>query len=124
MSEDQLALIEAASGESKRADESVTAYVERIAAQFQVDEALAAETAAVLTGEQAAHGDVVDSFCEEIERTTAEPTLADRVEASEDMTAAIQQSTGLVLQYRRILLLVSLVVILVMAILFVTTYLV
>ena len=37
------------------------------------------------------------------------PTLSDRVEASEDFRTALEQSTGIVVQYRRIFLLLAIV---------------
>ena len=40
--------------------------------------------------------------------TTEEPTLADRVEASEDFGAALEQSKELLMEHRRILLLLVL----------------
>ena len=39
------------------------------------------------------------------DRETGDPTLADRIEASEDFRASIEQSVALVRQHRRILLL-------------------
>ena len=58
-----------------------------------------------------------DSSADPDQTEADEPTLADRVEASEDFGAAIEQSTALLVQYRRILLiliLVSLVIVIVM----------
>lgn len=52
-----------------------------------------------------------------------EPSIADRVEASDDFRAALEQSSGLVVQYRRIFFVLVLVSILVAAGIFVSRYL-
>ena len=52
-----------------------------------------------------------------------DPTLADRIEASEDFRASIEQSVGLVRQHRRILLLLMIASIVIVGLVFVYPYL-
>ena len=52
-----------------------------------------------------------------------EPSIADRIEASDDFRAALEQSSGLVVQYRRVFFVLVLLSILVAAAIFVSQYL-
>ena len=108
MSATQLDRIESVSGEPKRADESIAAYIDRLASRYEIDRALADQTIEALNQDDPSTTDAVGTFCDRIEEPN--PTLADRVEASEDFGAALEQSTAILVQYRRIVLLVSLLV--------------
>ena len=126
MDRDRLERIEAMSQQPMRPDEAVGAYIDRVARMFDIDRALAEETIAVLVEREDASVGAFETFCEHVEARTGsgndpgagadetataaetepdEPTLADRVEASEDFGAALEQSTALLVQYRRIFLL-------------------
>lgn len=123
MDTQSLERIERISQEPIREDEAVDAYINRLADQRGIDPGLASRTVTSLHQEDE-DNNALETFCEALDASgDSEPTLADRVEASDDLGAALQQSTQIVLDYRRVFFILAFVTILIAAMLLVYPYL-
>ena len=101
--------VEAASQEQMWPDESPREYIYRVALLYSID--------SDLTLTVAGDGTNLDEFCNRLEhaRRSAEDStdaaplnMAERVEQSDDFQAALQQSTGLVVDHRAKVIMFSL----------------
>ncbi len=140
MGQDPIDRIETASKETRRTDETPGEFVRRVGEKYGIDSGLTEEVITYVNAEGAKNAAdrsaALEPFCDRLTTANAEtadefeqprsgeetsesasesPSLADRIEESDDFRSAIEQSTDLVVGYRKIVIALGLLLAIVVA---------